>query len=147
MTKLLLTMIPFYKEIILSSFFCPHCAYSNNEIQSAGEIQTQGVEFTLSIRQSEDLNRKIVKSDFASVSIPELDLEIPALSQKGEVTTVEGILQRTIEGLLQDQPQRKTNNPEDYLQIEKYVAKVQEYMEPGHKLTLVSLTLLLNHSS
>ena len=37
-----------------------------------------------------DLSRQVVKSDYASITVPEIDLEIPCLSQKGEITTVEG---------------------------------------------------------
>lgn len=38
-TRLLLTAIPYFKEIIISSFTCDHCGYRDTEIQSAGEIQ------------------------------------------------------------------------------------------------------------
>ena len=55
----------------------------------------------------QDLNRQVVRGDSASISIPSLDFEIPASSQKGTLSTVEGILQRTIEGLNQEQPIRR----------------------------------------
>uniref|UniRef100_A0A667ZH25 Zinc finger ZPR1-type domain-containing protein n=1 Tax=Myripristis murdjan TaxID=586833 RepID=A0A667ZH25_9TELE len=48
-TRLLLTKIPFFKEIIISSFSCPHCSWSNTEIQSAGRIQDLGVCYTLKV--------------------------------------------------------------------------------------------------
>ncbi len=38
-TRLLLTYIPYFKEIIIASFQCDHCGERNNEVQSAGEIQ------------------------------------------------------------------------------------------------------------
>jgi len=38
-TRLLLTSIPFFREIIVMSFRCEHCGFSNNEIQSAGMIR------------------------------------------------------------------------------------------------------------
>lgn len=31
----------------------------------------------------QDMNREVVKTDYASARIPELDFEIPAFSQKG----------------------------------------------------------------
>lgn len=49
MTRLLLTRIPFFKEIIVSSFTCDSCSWSNTEIQSAGRIQEQGVRYTLTV--------------------------------------------------------------------------------------------------
>lgn len=53
MTRLLLTKIPFFREIIVSSFSCEHCGWSNTEIQSAGRIQDQGVRYTLAVRAQE----------------------------------------------------------------------------------------------
>ena len=55
----------------------------------------------------QDLNRQVVRSDSASVKIPELDFEIPASSQKGTLSTIEGIISRAIEGLQQEQPVRQ----------------------------------------
>lgn len=48
-TRLLLTRIPFFKEIIVSSFACESCSWSNTEIQSAGRIQEQGVRYALAV--------------------------------------------------------------------------------------------------
>lgn len=53
MTRLLLTKIPFFREIIVSSFSCEHCGWNNTEIQSAGRIQDQGVRYTLTVRAQE----------------------------------------------------------------------------------------------
>lgn len=38
-TRLLLTSIPFFREVIVMSFRCDHCGATNNEIQSAGTIR------------------------------------------------------------------------------------------------------------
>uniref|UniRef100_A0A3Q2Q978 ZPR1 zinc finger n=1 Tax=Fundulus heteroclitus TaxID=8078 RepID=A0A3Q2Q978_FUNHE len=105
-TRLLLTKIPFFKEIIVSSFSCANCNWSNTEIQSAGRIQEQGVCYTLRVRTKQDLNREVVKADCAVTRIPELDFEIPAFTQKGSLSTVEGLLDRAVAGLEQDQPAR-----------------------------------------
>jgi len=83
MTRLLLTMIPYYKEVVLMSFACDHCGFRNNELQSGGKIEEQGVEITLKCLKPSDLNRQVVKSDYTSIKIIELDFEIPAQSQKG----------------------------------------------------------------
>lgn len=37
----------------------------------------------LKVETPEDLNRQVVKTDYTSVKIPELDFEIPAQSQAG----------------------------------------------------------------
>ena len=39
-TRLFLTRIPFFKEVVLMSFECPHCGYRNSEIQSVIRLPT-----------------------------------------------------------------------------------------------------------
>ena len=51
------------------------------------------------------------------------------------ITTVEGVLKRTIAGLTQDQPVRKHMDPEGAAQIETYVAKIEDLLglkQPFH---------------
>ena len=55
---------------------------------------------------TQSLNRMLVKVKSAVFSIPELELVIPAWTQRGQVTTVESVLTRTIENLQQDQSYR-----------------------------------------
>jgi len=127
-TKLLLCMIPHFREVIVMSFKCDVCGASNNEIQSGGMIQEKGIKLTVTISTDRDLSRQIVKSDSAALSIPALDLEIPGNTQKGEVTTIEGVLKRTIQGLEQDQPVRKIMEPEAAQQIEDFVNRIHEVL-------------------
>jgi len=127
-TRLMLTMIPHYKEVILMSFSCDHCGLRNNEIQSGSVIQEQGVTITVTIATERDLCRQVVRSDSAAVVVPCIDLEIPATGQKGEVTTVEGVLRRTVTGLAQDQPVRRHLHPEDAASIDAYIKRVEELL-------------------
>lgn len=136
-TRLLLTKIPFFKEIVLMSFKCEHCGYENSEIQSASEIQKKGVRIELNVKNAEDLNRRVVRSDYTYVSIPEVELEIPSQSQKGDITTVEGILDRTIRGLTQDQENRKQSHPEAAAEIDAYVEKLTYLKEKQINFTVV----------
>ena len=53
----------------------------------------------LKVVDQDGLNRSIVKSEFATVKIPELELEIPPQTQKGSIKTVEGFLLSTYEGI------------------------------------------------
>ncbi|XP_034941331.1 zinc finger protein ZPR1 [Chelonus insularis] len=124
-TRLLLTKIPHYKDVILMSFDCEHCGFQNNEIQSGGKIQDKGIRIQLNVTNESDLNRQVVKSDYTSIKIPELDFEIPSQSQKGEITTVEGIIDRSISGLEQDQPRRREENPDTAAGIDLFIAKLR----------------------
>ncbi len=75
------------------SFECEHCNYQNNEIQSGGKVEEKGIRITLKVENTDDLNRTLVKSDFTSIKIPELDFEIPPNSQKGGKTIYSASLQ------------------------------------------------------
>ncbi|NXE93592.1 ZPR1 protein, partial [Menura novaehollandiae] len=136
-TRLLLTRIPFFKEIIVSSFSCDSCSWSNTEIQSAGRIQEQGVRYTLVITSRQDMNREVVKTDCASARIPELDFEIPAFSQKGVLTTIEGIIDRAVAGLEQDQPTRRATDKEVAGKIDEFIAKLRQLKEVNSPFTFI----------
>ncbi|XP_075156740.1 zinc finger protein Zpr1 [Haematobia irritans] len=125
-TRLLLTKIPFFKEVVLMSFKCEFCGFENNEIQSASEIQKKGVHIELEVKTPADLNRKVVRSDYTLVKIPQVELEIPSQTQKGEITTVEGIIDRTIRGLSQDQEKRRQEHPEAAASIDAYIERLND---------------------
>jgi zinc finger protein len=69
--------------VIISSFSCDHCHIQNNSVESANKIQERGVKYKLLVSTEKDLNRELVKSDFATFKIPLIDFEIPAQTQKG----------------------------------------------------------------
>ena len=135
-TRLLLTIIPHFREVVLMAFECPHCGYRNNEIQSATSVQELGAQHRIHISTKEDLSRQVVKSESASVKFEELDFEIPPGTQKGVLTTVEGLIQKSIEGLSQDQPLRKVLNEELYTQIESVIQTLQSYTDNAQPFTL-----------
>ena len=141
MTKLLLTKIPHFKEVILMSFECEACGFENNEIQSGGRIQEKGVSYEVKVDSARDLGRQVIRSENAVTRIPELDFE--AAAQKGQVTTVEGVLEGIVEGLQQDQPVRLHMDPEGHAQIEGFIAKIQSLRQAGE----VPFTLILRDPS
>ena len=98
-TKFMYTKIPMFKEIILSSFLCEHCGNKNTEVQFAGKLAKQGVKYVYTITDPAHLNRSIVKSEFATIRIPELEFEIPPQTQKGSINTPEGFFANSIEGI------------------------------------------------
>lgn len=126
MTRLLLTSIPFFQEVIVMSFRCEHCGFSNNEIQSAGNIRQEGSVYTARILSRSDLDRQIVKSSFCTVSIPEFELTIPA--SKGQMTTVEGVIRDIVADLSSDQPLRRIENEAAYNKIQSMLDRCKEIL-------------------
>ncbi|XP_066589485.1 zinc finger protein ZPR1 [Prorops nasuta] len=136
-TKLLLTKIPYFKDVIVMSFHCEHCNYQNNEIQSGGKIADKGIKIVLQVTTQNDLNRQVVKSDHTKVTIPHLDFEIPGESQKGEITTVEGIINRSVNGLKMDQPRREKEEPEVKILIERFIQKLKSLINLHESFTII----------
>lgn len=125
-TQILLTKIPFFKEVVISSFYCEHCGHRDNEIMNASSIQEQGSRFCFKMTERRDLQRNIVRSQFCAVRIEELDFEIPALkTNKGIFTTIEGLLTRAFEDIERDQPLRRIECPEVADQIDAFLEKAR----------------------
>ncbi|PWN33641.1 zf-ZPR1-domain-containing protein [Meira miltonrushii] len=122
-TRLLLTFIPYFREVIIASFYCEHCGNRNNEIQSAGMIQPKGCIYTIHVTAVSDLNRQVVKSEHATITVPEIQLTIP--NKRGQLTTIEGILSDTLRDLEMDQPLRKHMQPEVYEKIEQICSRLR----------------------
>lgn len=126
-TRLLLTLIPHFREVVLMAFECPHCGERNNEIQFAGQLEPKGCCYSLEVPlgQSEMLNRQVVKSDSATIKIPELDFEIPPEAQRGTLSTVEGIIMRAVDELQALQDERKKVDPQKAEAIDQFLLKLR----------------------
>jgi zinc finger protein len=123
-TNLLLTRIPFFRNIIIMAFSCPHCGYRNTEVQPA-EVQEKGCKFELNVMTAEDLNRQVIKSDKAVVSIPSLDFEIPANTQRGVFSTVEGLLTTALDGLRQTAAALLVQDPSTAGELTAFLGKLE----------------------
>ncbi|CEG44394.1 zinc finger protein zpr1 [Plasmopara halstedii] len=123
-TKLLLTMIPYFREVILMSFECEHCGFRNSEVQFGGKVQEQGARIELKLTQPEDLNRQLIKGDAGMIYFPSLDFEIPRGTQRGSINTIEGVLQKAIEDLRASQEHRREIDPETTEKIDEFIAKL-----------------------
>lgn len=122
-TRMLLTKIPFFREIIIMSFECPHCGLKNSEIQPAAQIAEKGSRYIFKIEDKADFSRQIVKSETATCMFTELELEIPP--ERGQLTNIEGLLLEMVLNLSVDQPARKEAQPEVYEKLAAFIERVQ----------------------
>ena len=113
---MLLTKIPYFREIILMSFSCDQCGFTNTEVQSAGQIQERGAKYTLKVMDEQDMQRQLVKSDTAVFRLEDFDIEMPA--GHGQLTIVEGIMLEILKDLESGQKKRKTEEPEVWEKID-----------------------------
>ncbi|KAE9455601.1 hypothetical protein C3L33_12491, partial [Rhododendron williamsianum] len=83
------------------------------------------------------LNRQVVKSETATIKIPELDFEIPPEAQRGSLSTVEGILVRAADELGALQETRKKVNPQTAEAIDHFLLKLKAYANAESPFTLI----------
>lgn len=136
-TRLLLTKIPFFKEIVIMSFSCPHCHFSNAEISNAGEIQQRGIRYRFKANMKSDLERQVVKSDSCVFRIEDLDIEIPA--GRGQLTNLEGLISMVKGDLETKQDERKTVDETLYHQIEEVIRGLSKLLDGTQASFTVSL--------
>ncbi|KAI3994636.1 hypothetical protein MKX01_027526 [Papaver californicum] len=144
MTSILLTRIPNFREVVLMAFECPHCHERNNEVQFAGQLQPKGCSYSLKVPAGDlkMLNRQVVKSDSATIKIPELDFEIPTEAQRGTLSTVEGVLLRAVNELQALQDERKKVDPETAEALDRFLMKLNSCAKGD-----VSFTFILDDPS
>lgn len=75
------------------------------------------------------MNRTVVKSEHGVIKVPELDLEIPAITQKGTINTLEGFLSKTIDGLQDLQEERRKYDPATASKIDEFIQRIQEFID------------------
>lgn len=123
---MLLTKIPFFREIIIASFSCEHCGHTDSSMQSAGEIQQKGSKYSFTLDIPDDMERSVVKGEHGTFRIEELDLEMPA--GVGQVTNLEGLLSKILKDLESGQKARKVHQPEVYEKIDAIVQRLVAMM-------------------
>ena len=102
--KMCIASIPFFKEIIIMAFSCDHCGYRNTDIKNGGGISDKATKIVFKVEKQADLNRDLFKSDSCLLSIPEIDFEMAPGSLGGVYTTVEGLLDKIITNLSDNNP-------------------------------------------
>jgi zinc finger protein len=60
-TRMHMLDIPHFKEVIIMATDCDQCGYKSNEVKAGGAISPYGQRITLTLVDSEDLSRDILK--------------------------------------------------------------------------------------
>ena len=131
--------------LYVGMYMTVHCAYflvwcvRNNEVSFTGTFGEQGVKYTLTVVRGDQqaLSRQVVKSDNAVVTIPELEFEIPAATQKGSITTVEGLLMDAAANIKLLQEERRAADPTTAKLIDEFLAKLDMCQQGEKDFTLL----------
>lgn len=80
-------------------FASPHRLF----VDTGNITAEQGIIYSCRISTPADLNRQVVKSESATIRLPDMDFEIPPNTQRGLLNTVEGFLAKAKEDLEREQ--------------------------------------------
>ncbi|RAL15735.1 zinc finger-containing protein ZPR1 [Aspergillus homomorphus CBS 101889] len=126
-TRFLLLRVPYFRDIILESFECDHCHFKNNSIKSASQIQEKGAKYTLDVEDETDMQRQVIRSDVSVFKVESLGIEMP--KGEGQLTTVEGVIQKIHESLSSEQDLRKEQAPELHDALVPIIDKLQKILD------------------
>ncbi|KKK12406.1 hypothetical protein P175DRAFT_0450201 [Aspergillus ochraceoroseus IBT 24754] len=84
--------IPYFKEVFIWSNVCDHCGYRSSDVKTGGAVPDKGKRITLSVENTVDLHRDILKSDTCALYSDELEVVVQPGTLGGRFTTVEGLL-------------------------------------------------------
>ena len=92
-------IIPHFGEILESSLICTSCGFKHNDVICLE--QKDPAKYTLTINK-DNLSSRVVKSQSATVSIPELGVKVePGPKSVGYVSNIEGVIIRFCDGVTQ----------------------------------------------
>ncbi|CAG8360883.1 unnamed protein product [Penicillium salamii] len=126
-TRLLLLRVPYFRDIILESFECPHCHFKDNSVKSAGQIQERGAKYTLNVENEQDMARQVIRSDLSIFKLEDLGIEMPR--GESQLTNVEGVVQHIHEHLSGEQDLRKDQAPELHDALVPIIASLKKILD------------------
>ena len=101
-TKMKMTNIPYFKEVVIMATVCDLCGAKTNEVKAGGGIEAEGKKITLKVTDPTDMSRDVLKSETCSILIPELEFEMGGQAIGSRFTTVEGLMDNVLENVLQN---------------------------------------------
>ena len=84
----------------------------------------------------QDLDRQVVKTEWAEISIPEIDFVVT--KQPGLITTIEGIIDRAVGGLQETAPQLAVSDPENIIKLSQFIVSLGQLKMVEQPFTFVS---------
>lgn len=134
--RMCIASIPFFKEIIIMAFTCERCGFRTTDIKHGGGMSDKATRIVFKVENEKDLNRDVFKSDSCVLAIPEVDFVLAPGSLGGVYTTVEGLLDKIITNLEENNPfgvgDSKTN---DKFLI--FIQKLKDLKEFKQKFTII----------
>jgi zinc finger protein ZPR1 len=126
--------IPYFSEILIISALCPSCGWRYVDTQLLKNAEPSRWELT--VKSSEDMMVRVIRSMTGVISIPELGIRIdPGPACEGFISNVEGVLDR-VEKVLNNLHTWAESDVEKE-QVQNIRAKLQEVREGRLQVTLI----------
>lgn len=125
-TRMCVTDVPHFKDVVLLVTQCEQCGYRDAEVKPMGVVSEKGRRITLRVTSTDDMKRDLLKSDTASVTIPELDLELLPGTLGGKYTTLEGMVEDIRDQLTRFNPfaMGDSTQPEQKAKMDLFVERL-----------------------
>jgi len=101
-TKMKMTNIPYFKEVVIMATVCEVCGAKTNEVKAGGGIEAKGKKISLNVTDPTDMSRDVLKSETCSILIPDLEFEMGGHALGGRFTTIEGLMDNILESVEQN---------------------------------------------
>lgn len=118
------------------AFSCEYCGYRNTEVKQGGGISEKATRIVFKIENAADMNRDVFKSDTSIVAIPELDFAMSPGTLGGVYTTVEGLLDKVITNLEENNPFGMGDSATNDTYM-KFLDKLRDFKDFKQKFTLI----------
>ena len=129
--------IPYFKEIIIMAFTCDYCGYRSSEIKQGGGISEKAKKIIFKVTKQTDLNRDVFKSDTCILAIPEVDFAMAPGSLGSSYTTVEGLLDKIVSSLQENNPFEVGDSAGDNPKFLAFIKKLEEFKNGEKPFTLI----------
>ena len=135
-----MTDIPHFKEVLIMAFNCEVCGFKTNEVKAGGAIPPQGERITLVADKMTDpgvMERDVLKSDSASVRIPEIELEMAHGSLGGAYTTIEGLLGKIRQNIEESNPFAVGDSDGGRSKLKTWLERLERLKQGEEPFTLI----------
>ncbi len=120
--------IPYFGRILIYTSICSSCGYKHSDVIFLDQKRPIKIEFKAS--GPEDLRVRVIRSSMASISIPELGIDIEPV-QNGEsfISDIEGVLFRVLNVMSQILKDSSPQEKEIILEKMKKIGKMRNGLD------------------
>ena len=124
--------IPYFGKVAVFSMTCSDCGFKKADVEAMEPKKP--VKITFEIDCEEDMTVRVIKSSTATVTIPRIAKIEPGPASNGEVTNIEGILNRIKEQV--ENLKHSEDDPASQKKCKNMLKKIQKVMWGREKIKI-----------